>query len=77
MKIDIIGSLIITLILMLITYIFHLDFFGCIFLMIVAFMILNYRNRLLGHWYNFINKFKRKSKRKNVKSAYEFIDLEE
>jgi hypothetical protein len=74
MKFDIIGSIILTLILMLIVHIFNLGFFGCIFLMIGAFIILGYRNVLLWHLSNITGKFK-KDQKKEVKSFDEHMNL--
>ena len=41
MRVDIVGSILITLVLMLIAYAFNLGFFACILLMIGAFIVMN------------------------------------
>ena len=77
MRVDIVGSIIITLVLMFICYIFNLGLFGSILLMIGAFCVLNYRTLLLGKWYSFVSRFERKQPVKKAKSPYEHMDMNE
>jgi len=79
MKIDIIGSIIITLCLMLICYVFNLDIFGCILLMIFAFVILQHKGSVWNIWYSIRRKFwLRKPKiKKECKSSYEHMDIDD
>ena len=79
MRIDIIGSIIITLILMLVCNLLHLGLFGSILLMIFAFVVMNYRGRILLKLYNVVrSKTPKDGKFKpEVKSAYKFMDLED
>jgi len=79
MKFDIVGSIILTLVLMLVCHIFHIGLFGCILLMIGAFMVFNYRRRLMGYLYNVKNMFRKKRKKVKVelKSSFDRMDLED
>ena len=80
MKIDIIGSIITTLCLMLLCYMFSLDIFGCILLMIFAFVILQHRGLVWNLFHSIRRKFwLRKSKiiKKECKSSYEHMDIDE
>ena len=77
MMIDVIGSIIITLILMFICYIFNIGFFGAILLMMVIFSLMNYRSKLTMIWYRFTSRFEKKVKKPEVKSSYDFMDMDE
>jgi hypothetical protein len=80
MKIDIIGSIIVTLCLMLLCYMFRLDIFGCILLMIFAFVVLQYRCSVWNFFHSIRRKFwvrKFKVKKKECKSSYEHMEIDE
>ncbi len=74
MRIDIIGSILLTLFLMLIAHLFQFGVFGCIILMIVSFGVLNYWGKIRIFFSNI--RF-RKTIKRNVKSSYEVMDMEE
>lgn len=80
-NIDITGSIIITLGLMLICYIFNLSFFSSILLMIFCFLALNYRGRIKGNFYTLIGHFRGhkvfKNKKVEIKSSYERMEIDE
>jgi len=57
MRINIISSIIITLVLMLVCGIFRLDLFGFIILMIIVFGLMNNR-KVMGKVRNFFGRFK-------------------
>jgi hypothetical protein len=75
MRINIIGSILLTLFLMLIAHLFNLGIFGCIILMIVSFGIMNYWGVIRVIFSNI--RFRRKETKKKIKSSYEFMNLEE
>lgn len=77
MKYDIIGSIILTLLLMLVCNIFCLGIFESILLALLVFLILQYRWLIKGYWYNFIGRFSRKDIKKEVKSSYERMNINE
>lgn len=77
MQVDIIGSIIITLALMLICSYFHLGLFSSILLMIFAFVIMNYWGKMRWYWNSFKDLFRKKVKNPERKSPYHDLDLEE
>ena len=77
MRIDIIGSIILTLILMLICHIFCLGLFGSIILCILVFAAINYRGRLKGYWNGFKDLFRRQRKPVEVNSSYKYMKIDE
>lgn len=77
MRIDIIGSIIITLVLMLICHALNLGLFGSILLMIFAFVVMNYRGRIKLYLYNVGRFFERKQPKVEVKSSYQRMELED
>ena len=76
MRFDIVGSIILTLICMLICNFLHLGFFGSIILMILMFAAMNYRGRIKGYLYNVRQLFVKEPKKVVMKSAYERLDIE-
>ena len=78
MRVDLVGSLIITLFLMLIANIFNLSIFGCILLMIFSFFIFSYRYLLLGYWRRSIGRisFRKKVIPRARKSSYEDLEVD-
>ena len=74
MNIDIIGSLILTLIMMVIASLFNLNIFGCILLMIVVLLVVKSKRSLL---YNIRSKFRfrRKVVGKEMKSGLDGVEL--
>ena len=77
MKIDIIGSIILTLILLLFSHLLHLDTYECIILMLVTFLVINYFGLLSGFWYNITSRLKRKTEVKKARSSYEDLRIDE
>lgn len=77
MRIDIIGSIIMTLVLMLICSFFHIGMFGSIILMIVFFCALNYRGVIMGYMYNIGKIFERRKVVRKAKSSYEQLKIDE
>jgi hypothetical protein len=77
MRLDIVGSIIITLILMLVCNIFRLGLFGSIFLLLGAFLVFNYRRRFRGYLYNAKSMFMRKPKKVELKSSFDGMKLED
>ena len=77
MKIDIIGSIIITIVLMFVAHIFDLGFFGCILLMLGSLLVLRYWGRVKGYWYRFTSKFEKRSVSKKVRSSYERMSIDD
>jgi hypothetical protein len=77
MKYDIIGSIVLTLLLMLVCNIFCLGIFESILLALLVFLILQYRWLIRGYWHNFIDRFSRKKVKKEVKSSYEHMSIDE
>lgn len=75
MRIDIIGSLIITLFLMLICNLFHLGFFSSILLMIFFLVIFNYRGKICLKWWKMTSRFAKKEIKKEVKSSYDRMEI--
>ncbi len=78
MRLDIIGSIILTLVLMMIAHIFRLDMFGCILLMIFSFCVMRY----FGDIKSYISqirfwRFSKRIKGKQIKSSYDVMELEE
>lgn len=81
MRIDIVGSIIITLVLMIVVSILHLDFFASILLMIGAFVILNNWG-LIKYWFRSIwdkmyNGLGKVPKKPETKSSFDRMDLNE
>ena len=79
-KLDIVGSIIVTLFLMLICYIFSLDTFGCILLMLFAFLVLQHRGLVSSFWRRIRIRLSKNSKKvikKECKSSYEFMRIDE
>jgi len=64
---------------MLISYVFNLDIFGCILLMIFAFVILQHRGLVWNLFHSIRRKlWLRKSKiKKECKSSYEHMDIDD
>jgi len=76
MRIDIIGSILITLVLMLICHFFRLNLFESILLMIGCFVLFRYWHCIKIWWWRIKEKFSKKEVRKNIKSSFERMDLE-
>ena len=75
MRIDIIGSIFLTLFLMLIAHLLNLGIFGCIILMIISFGIMNYWGKIRMILSNV--RFRKKVMKRSIKSSYEVMDMEE
>jgi len=76
MKYDIIGSIVLTLLLMLVCNMFNLGLFESILLALSVFLVLQYRGLMKGYWYNFIGRFSRKKPKIGCKSSYDHMSLD-
>lgn len=71
MKIDIMGSMVLTLLLIFISNYFSLGFLSVIFLALCIFLVLAYKNVIRMYFYNFINRFRKRVEVKKAKSSYD------
>ena len=76
MRINVVQSIMLTLVLMAVSAFFCLGLFGSIILMLIVFGLINSKNTIILFWWRIKDRFALNNKKK-MKSGYERMNIED